>query len=626
VIGFDQSVGEVGEVGAMTVDGIPEWRQRFRAPHLYSAVRAGRRPDRGLVIGSPNGRTIQLLAWDVPSGRLEPVTDAVHDVFEAWLDPTGSHVYYLRDEDGNEHGHLMRVPYEGGPPVDVTPGLPPYTLRGVGFDAAGTRLAINPVNADGFALYAIDLGEGVGEPRLLHRDSWEFWGALLSARGDLAACWSTARARGVRRHTLLVFDAVTGELIGELDDGREAKVVGTVFAPTGGDDRILASTTRSGFTRPVIWNPRTGERHDALLPELDGDVAPLDWSADTGEVLVCQFGGPQRLHVYDPATRGVRALSHPPGSYLDPIAGGVGFGPDGTIVGLRHTATAPPEVVELDAATGRRLRALVPSGVAPAGRPWRSVTIPSVDKTPVQVWVATPDGDGPFPTILETHGGPHYTESEYYSAGVQCWLDHGFAWISVNYRGSLGFGGRFAEQIWGDLGRWELEDMTAARAWAVDQGIARPDQVIAYGASYGGYLTLFALGRRPDLWAGGIAVAADADLAACYEDSSDALRAAVAGWMKGTPSERPEAYARSSPITYAADFTAPVLVINARNDTRVPARQMQRFEQRMRELGKDIELDWLAGGHQSVGPEVWLRCHERMLTFTDRVLGKPVSD
>jgi dipeptidyl aminopeptidase/acylaminoacyl peptidase len=613
-----------------------DWRVRFRAPRVQSVAFAGGREDRGLAVASQDGSTIQLFAWDVKSGDLRALTDSRYGVVDGWIDPTGSFVYYLRDVDGSELGHLVRVPFEGGTPQDLTPDLAPYTLRGVGFDRSGATIAFNPINTDGFALYTMDLETmgrtgTVGEPRLLHRDSWENWGALLSAGGDLAACWSTARARGSRRYTVLVFDTATGEQVGELGDGRDAKVVGVRFSPVDGDDRLLASATESGFARPVLWNARTAERYDIPVDGLatdanpgdtePGDVEPVDWSADGSRLLLCQPAGVQRLSSYDLRTGELRTLSHPNGTYLRPFADGVGFGPDDTIIGIRETAEAPPEVVELDAGTGRRRGALLSSAPAPAGRPWRSVTFTSSDGTPVQAWLATPaTGTGPFPTIVEAHGGPHYTEYEHYDPGTQVWLDHGYAWISVNYRGSLGFGRDFAERIWGDLGHWELADLVAGRDWMVREGIARAGEVFIHGGSYGGYLTLLALGKRPDLWVGGIAAAALADLTAAYEHMSDALRGAIAGWMLGTPSERPAAYAKSSPITYASGVTAPVLVVQLRTDTRAPAGQLERYEQRMRELGKEIEVHWLDGGHRSMGPQAWVRNYEKMLTFADRVL------
>ncbi|HZN76536.1 MAG TPA: prolyl oligopeptidase family serine peptidase [Micromonosporaceae bacterium] len=605
--------------------GTNDWRQRFRAPQIWLGAEAGQRPERGLVVASQDGQTIQLFAWDVPEGRISPLTDAPFGVLDGWLDPTGSHVYYLRDEDGTEHGHIVRVPFTGGEPEDVTPNLAPYTLRGVGFNAAGDLMAFNPVNEDGFGLYVMEVGTTVGEPRLIHQDTWETWGAVLSARGDLAACYSTARAKGARRYTVLVFDTRTGEQVAELDDGSDASVVAVCFSPVDGDDRLLARTNRGEYVRPVIWDPRSGSRTDLELPELDGDAVPADWSFDARQVLICQMSGAQRLSTFDLSTQQLRQLEHPQGTYFNPIDGGIHFDGQGNLVGLWTNAVTPPAVVELDGETGGLRRELLTSGDAPRGRPWRSVTFPSGDGTPVQAWVATPEGDGPFPTILETHGGPHYATYEGYDAGAQCWLDNGYAWMSVNYRGSTGFGRRFLEQIWGDLGRWELTDMVAAREWLVAEGIANPDEVFVHGASYGGFLTLYALGKSPDLWAGGLALVADADMAAAYEDASPALKAAVAAWMLGTPDERPEAYAAASPITYAADVAAPVLVIQARNDTRVPPKQMENYEQKMRSLGKDIEVIWYDGGHQSIGPEVMVQWYEAMLEFADRTLARKRS-
>src|SRR5262249_47248292 len=152
-------------------------------------------------------------------------------------------------------------------------------------------------------------------------DSWETWGSILSADGSLVACWSTARAGGIRQHTLLALDARTGERVGELDDGRESDVVGVAFSPTAGDGRVLARTTRFGFVRPVLWDARTGER-PGLAVAADLDVPPIGWSPDARAVLLCETGGVQRLHRFDLDTGADRVLDHPPGTYFDEIEGG----------------------------------------------------------------------------------------------------------------------------------------------------------------------------------------------------------------------------------------------------------------------------------------------------------------
>jgi dipeptidyl aminopeptidase/acylaminoacyl peptidase len=202
-------------------------------------------------------------------------------------------------------------------------------------------------------------------------------------------------------------------------------------------------------------------------------------------------------------------------------------------------------------------------------------------------------------------------------------VDHGFAWLSVNYRGSITFGREFEEALWGNVGRVDVDDVVSARAWMVEQGHAGADQVLLTGWSYGGFLTLQALGRFPDLWAGGMAGIAVADWVQMYEHSADTLKGYVVALFGGTPDDHPERYREGSPITYAGDVQAPVLVIQGKNDSRCPAEQLLAYERRMRELGREIEVEWFDAGHGALDVEVMVRHQELMLRFAHRVLGLP---
>ena len=84
---------------------------------------------------------------------------------------------------------------------------------------------------------------------------------------------------------------------------------------------------------------------------------------------------------------------------------------------------------------------------------------------------------------------------------------------------------------------------------------------------------------------------------------------------------KPEVYRRRSPIIYAEVVCAPVLIIQGRNDTRCPARPVEVYERRLRELGKDIEVHWYDGGHGTLVVEQQIQHQELMLRFAYRVLG-----
>jgi dipeptidyl aminopeptidase/acylaminoacyl peptidase len=100
------------------------------------------------------------------------------------------------------------------------------------------------------------------------------------------------------------------------------------------------------------------------------------------------------------------------------------------------------------------------------------------------------------------------------------------------------------------------------------------------------------------------------------------MKAWAAGLLGGTPVEKPEQYTASSPITYAENVRAPILVIQGRNDTRTPARSVELYEAKLKELKKSIEVHWFDAGH--LGPfaqtELRVEHQERMLDFAQEIM------
>ncbi|GHO61279.1 peptide hydrolase [Ktedonobacter sp. SOSP1-52] len=601
------------------------WKRRFRASVLLDAQVARENPTRGIVVSNKASHVFQVYSWDVSTNAIVQLTHKPGGLFHVVLSPDGKFLYYLDDQGGDETGHFVRIPYEGGAPVDLTPHLPPYVVSQesvlYGLTISGSSRVLGGVVAHSgdFYLYCIDVGreDAIGEPRLLYSSPKLAMSPVLSYDGEVVVIAVTERT-GTLQYTLLAVDVRSGECLGELEDGPGASLDLLAFSPLADDLRVLATSDRSGNMRPLLWNPRTGECHYLSLDDVEGEIRPLDWSADGKRLLLCQFRqAVQRLYIYDLESGEVRALHHPSGTYTQ-----AQFGPENTIVATWQNAKHASCLIELDGETGQLKRTLISTDTIPEGQPWRSFTFSSTDGQEIQGWLCVPEGEGPFPTILETHGGPNAVTVERFDAACQAWVDHGFAFASINYRGSTTFGKQFLEQIWGNPGDLEVEDMVGARQWLVDQGIARPDQVLLTGRSYGGYLTLQALGKYPGLWAGGMGGVAVADRALQYQYSSDKHKGYIAGLFGGTPDEKLDQYRKSSPTTYVEHVTAPVLLIQGRNDTRCPARQVEVYEEQMRALGKHIEILWFDAGHGSPSVDDRIASQERMLRFAYQALGQ----
>jgi dipeptidyl aminopeptidase/acylaminoacyl peptidase len=599
----------------LRVDDDAPWKRRYRVPVTWTQL-ARANPERGLATSNGSG-VYQLYAWETASGQLRQLTDRPEGKPWGTITSDGRYVYYHDDLGGNEIGHFVRVPFEGGVPEDITPEMPAYASWSINISRAGNRLGLTTAVEGAYHMYTLDQAPDstLDAPKLLYATGSLAFGPLLSADGEVAVISSTERSRTLD-FNLLAFDLASGQQIGELWEAGST-VEAELFSPLAGDTRLLCSCNSSGVRRPLLWDARSGERTDLPLDELAGEVSPQDWSPDGRRILLTQFkDAVQQLYLYHVETGALTRLQHPAGNF-----DGAYFAGD-EIFGHWQDATQPLQLIALDGETGELRRTVLAPGVeVPAGRPWRSVSFPSSDGQLIQGWLAVPEGQGPFPTILETHGGPTAVQTESFSPGSQAWLDHGFAFLTINYRGSVTFGKQFERQIWGDLGHWEVEDMVAARDWLVREGIARPNEILLTGWSYGGYLTLMGLGKRPELWAGGMAGIAIADWATQYEDTADTLRGYQVALLGGTPQEQPERYAASSPITYAERVAAPLLVIQGSNDTRCPARPLRMYEEKLRALGKDIEVHWFEAGHGSYVVEQSIDHQERMLRFAYRVLG-----
>lgn len=603
---------------SLPIDSQARWKQRFRAPTLSWSQVAAHAPDRGLVASNLSG-TYQLHAWDVSTGGLKQVSYAPKGVFIGRLSGDGRFIYYLHDEDGDEMGRFVRVPFTGGKPQELTPELPPYFADPY-LSPTGTMLGFLVGEPEGVDLYVVPLGpnDNVGAPRrVFHNPVPGLLGRrllALSSAGTTAIMISKPHNPSTYEG-LLAIDLATGECIDQLQAEPDTSVALGDYSPVLGDERLWATIQRGDTRQHLIWNPRTGER---LLLDLSGLVgaSPCSWSPDGTRLLLWQEDqGHKRFAISTPAEQSIQVLSELHGTYWSSYFGNTGeiythWGmiQDGSVVG--------PEIVALDAISGTQRRPLVAFDPVPSGRPWQSVSFSSSDGQEVQAWLMTPEGEGPYPAIIDLHGGPHLQRMVDPAPDLQMWVDHGFAVLSVNYRGSTGFGKAFEQRIVGNAGHWEVEDIIAARTWLVAEGLARPETVMLTGWSYGGYLTLLALGKYPDLWAAGMAGTAIANWGLLYEDTHEALKVSLPiRLLGGTPEEKPAQYRVSSPITYAEQVKAPVLIIQGRHDRGCPPRQMEQYVARLQALGKQIEIDWFDSGHGSLHVEEQIGLYERMLTF-----------
>jgi dipeptidyl aminopeptidase/acylaminoacyl peptidase len=599
-----------------------DWTRFFTTKSVIWAEIAGSRKNRGLVCADITGQR-QLYGWDVDSNHLRQLTSAAHGVSVGSIDPDGGYVYWPDDPDGREFGHIVRVRWDGGDVQRVDRQAEAFAVASyLLLDVTTTSVAFIVSEEGDSRVEVVTVGPdgSVGDQRTAWRSHGLVSQALCSPDGALLATSHTVRTHGLHQSTTVV-DAVSGRTIADFFDGSDTTVSPKMWSPTPGDSRLLAVTTQSGRELPILLSPLTGDRRSLAVEDIEGSVLPMEWSPDLNAVLLLQMHRAiTRLHVYDLDTEQHRAVAlH--GSVNPRLRRPAWFAGD-RIWAVTTDSIKPARIVECDlgAASEDRTILAVDAGVANA-HPWRSIEFDSGGDN-VQAWLATPEGSGPWPTVIETHGGPVAVEVDSYWPEAQAWVDNGFAYCSVNYHGSTTFGDKFRDSIVGNPGQLEVDDIVAAREWLVDHSVARQEHVLLTGWSYGGYLTLQAIGSRPALWAGGVALIAIADWEGMVgDDVTPPLRTYAQLLLGGARGERPDVYRSASPITYAEQVRAPLLIIQGRGDTRCPAAQLERYVGRLEALGRDVEVIWFDAGHQGGSRDDRIAWMTASLGFAARVVG-----
>jgi dipeptidyl aminopeptidase/acylaminoacyl peptidase len=565
------------------------------------------------VVASADG-VLEVHSFDARTGALTQATSRREGTIGAMLDPSGEWLWWFDDGDGDEYGVWRRQPFGSAPrsTAEVATPLAAAYSAGLALGRKGLAVVARSDDSYGTEIHVVTPDE---PPRLLYAHQEDAGVGGLSEDTQLTAVVHSEH--GDSRHLAIrVLRTEDGSPVAQLWDGPGKGVEPAGFAPIAGDTRLLVRHERRGRGELLIWDVATGEQRELDLP-LPGEVADADWFDGGTQLLVAvDHEARTRLHQVDLASGTWEPVGPSTGCVL-----GATTRPNGDVWTLWSSAAQPPAV--------RTLAGEVV--LAPPGEP-APASVPVED-----LWVEGPggrvhallrrpvDGDGrplpgPHPLLVEVHGGPTAHDVDAFRAYPSAWVDHGFAVVQVNYRGSTGYGSAWRDALDTRVGHTELEDIVAVRDHVVAAGLADPERVVLNGGSWGGYLTLLGLGTYPDRWALGVAGVPVADYVAAYDDEMEALKAFDRSLFGGSPEEVPDKYRDSSPITYVDAVVVPVLILAGENDPRCPIRQIDNYVARLAQREVPHGVYRFDAGHGSLVDDERVRQARAEFDFVARHL------
>lgn len=611
-------------------------------------------PERSRARLSADGKHLAFLAprdgvlnvWVAPADsptNARPLTQDTHRGIRSFFWAyDNQHLLYTQDKDGDENFHVYAVNVSSGSVVDLTPldniaaqvevvsekfpdeiliGIndrPPHELHDVYRVriSTGERTLVqsNPgfagfVIDDDFrvrfaATYTEDGGQLYLQPDAASDEGWKPFMTIEPAdamttglsgftkSGDKAYLLDS---RGRDTAALKTLDLATGEEQ-ILAENELADLSGALMHPT--EKTIQAVTFTYARTEWQILDEAVRPDLEYLETVEDGELQVTGRTLDDRwwTVAYTMDNGPTRFYIYDRQERRASFLftSHP---------------------ALESLQLAKMHDVIIPARDGLKLVSYL---TLPVG--------------------SNPDGSTrpakPLPLVLNVHGGPWARDDWGYDPEHQLLANRGYAVLSVNYRGSTGFGKNFINAANLEWAGKMHDDLVDAVQWAVDNKVADPTRIAIMGGSYGGYATLVGLTQTPDLFACGVDIVGPSSLVTLLQNPPPY-------WMPFMPvmkqrvgdydtDEGRQFLLSRSPLTKVDRIQRPLLIGQGAQDPRVKRAEADQIVAAMRE--KQIPVTYMLypeEGHGFARPENRFAFYAVTEAFLAKHLGgryEPIGD
>ena len=559
--------------------------------------------------------------WRVPVVGGQPTRITINDERTLLEDPSpdGRFLLYKQDSGGDEKPNLFLTDLKNGDVRNIT------NTKEVGYrdvcwslDARTIVCAAERERPGAYSIFSIE-AETAAVRKLLGNENGECASLQWSRDGRKLAF---TRTRNYQHTGVSVLDLTTGDE--------------EVLFPLDGESTNITMGWALDNKKIYVTSNANDQGTDAVAL-IDLNRREFEWlTLGTWESFLCDSSPTADCYVYVRNEVGNQRafLATLNGHETEiPLPSGVikmaRFSPNGRQVGLLYaSADSPNEIWVYDVAT-HDLHKITDSFVGGLAREDfvqpQLVIYSSFDTTPIASFLYLPaniERDGSHPAIVIPHGGPTWQHMNDWFPSIQYFVSQGFVVIAPNFRGSTGFGRKFTEANRGDCGGGDLRDCVAAVDFLKETGYVDSNRVAFMGASYGGYLTLMALAKFPNLWVTGVAFVPFANWFTAHKNEDPTLQVNDE-WLMGDPISNKELWRGRSPVFFADQIRAPLFMQGGANDINCPAEEIQQMADAVRHKGGLVEVKIYENeGHELTRRENEIDAHSRAAKFLLKHLQK----
>jgi len=553
-------------------------------------------------------------------GEAKRITSSTERDIRAYTWVNDDTLVYLQDKGGDENYHVYSLSTDGSDVRDLTPfdGVRAGLLDDLEDDDTHVLIEMNRRDPRFFDVYKVNVLSG--EMEMVAENPGTVGGWMTDHRGRIRIAYAM---EGLKR-TILYRD----------DEGQPFRpIFSTDFTDsvipagfTGDDEKLyVMSNLDRDTTALYLFDPKSGNFEDMLYERDDVDLSGIIWSRAKKKLLgVSYYTDKRQRHFFDEETErlfdrlkkrfpdysvGISSMSKDERKMIIAVAS------DRMPGRLYYHDLDNPEKFELVAD-------LYPWIDEKQMAPMKPISYETEDGLTIQGYLTLPVGlpEKGLPVVVNPHGGPEVRDTWGYNPEVQFLANRGVAVLQVNYRISTGYGKKFWMAGFKQWGRKQQDDITTGVKWLVDRGIADPNRIAIYGASYGGYATLMGLIRNPDLYRCGIDYVGVANLFTLLESIPPYWELARQKMYEtiGHPEKDAELFREISPVFHADEIKAPLFIAQGANDPRVKKAESDQMVEAMKKRGITVQYmvkdDEGHGFHNQENRFDFYRAMEKFLT------------
>ena len=571
-----------------------------------------------LIYSSDKSGIFNIYEVDLKTNEETQLTDSKEEsFFSRGYSPTTGEVIYSADIGGNENSHIFII--RDGKSIDLTPGKnTKASFFGWTNDDLEMYVISNSRDPRFFDLYKIDIVT-LNSEMVFKNDSGYNLNSISNNDNYLVLSLNLSRSE----QKLFLYDVKSNQQV-EISD-QAANFSGQNFDKN--DENYFYTTNYdSEFYYLMSYNLKNGERN--IVFETDWDVAFSYLSKNNSyRVIAVNEDAQNKLTITNMSDQSNLNLI----GFENMNINSVGFSDDEKI--LRVSAgspNSPGDIYTYELSTNKlnKITSNLNSKVNPSDlvnaeviryKSFDGLEIPAILYKPHQASKLNK-----VPALVWVHGGPGGQSRIGYRALIQYLVNHGYAILAVNNRGSSGYGKTFYALDDQNHGEDDLQDCIWGKKWLQDQDYINSNKIGIIGGSYGGFMTMAAMTFEPEEFKVGVNIYG-------VTNWIRTLRSIPAYWestRKSLYNEMGDPYTEDSlrlynisPLFHAKNIKNPVMVLQGANDPRVLQIESDEMVQEARNAGAYVEYVLFDdAGHGFIKKEQQIEGNERILTFLENYL------